>query len=238
MSQPNGGYPDFHGPQEPQNPMGAMPPQTPPSGDGPIIWDPQGPPEQFTNVGAQQLAPGSMSQGPYDPYGQPLPVWNGVGEPPLSRPLYGATMKQAVVRFFKKYARFSGYASRSEYWFATLALTLVSLVVLIPYFIGLSQMTMAMPTDGGRYGELPNIIIPQSSAGLFLISLGVLVLMSMATLVPSLAITWRRLHDAGYSGLFYLLCFVPFGSLVLLVLLCMPSKPYARRPEWDDHTGD
>ena len=36
-------------------------------------------------------------------------------EVPLSQPLYGATMGQAINRFWKKYVVFSGRASRSEY---------------------------------------------------------------------------------------------------------------------------
>jgi hypothetical protein len=34
---------------------------------------------------------------------------------PMSLPLYGATFGQALSRFFRSYARFSGRASRSEY---------------------------------------------------------------------------------------------------------------------------
>lgn len=44
----------------------------------------------------------------------------------LSAPLYGASFPQAVSRFFRKYATFSGRASRSEYWWWVLANTLVA----------------------------------------------------------------------------------------------------------------
>ena len=39
-----------------------------------------------------------------------------LGEPPLWAPFFGADGVQAVRRFFKKYATFTGRASRSEYW--------------------------------------------------------------------------------------------------------------------------
>jgi uncharacterized membrane protein YhaH (DUF805 family) len=39
-----------------------------------------------------------------------------------------------------------------------------------------------------------------------------------ATLLPSLAVTVRRLHDTGHSGWWLLWGFVPFGCLVVLVL--------------------
>ncbi|SKV78147.1 Predicted membrane protein [Mycobacteroides abscessus subsp. massiliense] len=41
----------------------------------------------------------------------------------LTLPLYGATFGQAITRFFRSYARFSGRASRSEYWWVMLAQT-------------------------------------------------------------------------------------------------------------------
>jgi hypothetical protein len=45
--------------------------------------------------------------------------------PALSQPLYGASIVQAITRFFKKYATFSGRASRSEFWWAYLAYVVV-----------------------------------------------------------------------------------------------------------------
>lgn len=42
--------------------------------------------------------------------------------------------------------------------------------------------------------------------------------------VALLAVTVRRLHDTGWSGWWYLLNFVPLGSLVVLVFLVEDSK--------------
>lgn len=44
----------------------------------------------------------------------------------LTLPLYGATFGQAVSRFYGSYARFSGRASRSEFWWVMLALKVVA----------------------------------------------------------------------------------------------------------------
>ena len=41
-----------------------------------------------------------------------------------------------------------------------------------------------------------------------------------AVLVPSIAVSVRRLHDVGKSGWFYLLAFVPLANIYLLVLFC------------------
>ena len=47
---------------------------------------------------------------------------------------------------------------------------------------------------------------------------------SLATLVPGLAITVRRLHDIGKSGWWYLICLIPVvGSIILLVWCCKDS---------------
>lgn len=45
------------------------------------------------------------------------------------------------------------------------------------------------------------------------------------TAIPAISTTVRRLHDAGYSGFFYLITFVPIiGSFALLVLTLAPYK--------------
>lgn len=51
------------------------------------------------------------------------------------------------------------------------------------------------------------------------------VVYSLATLVPTLAIGARRLHDTGRSGWWQLVYIVPFGFLVLLVFWVMDSQP-------------
>ncbi|MBP2387797.1 DUF805 domain-containing protein [Paeniglutamicibacter kerguelensis] len=64
-----------------------------------------------------------------------------------------------------------------------------------------------------------------------------LIVYGLATFIPNLALTVRRLHDGYFSGWLYLLAFVPFvGSLVLLILVLMPSSPagvrYDKMWEW------
>ena len=47
----------------------------------------------------------------------------------------------------------------------------------------------------------------------------------LALFIPSLAVTVRRLHDIGKSGLYYLVCFVPLiGSIILIILCIQPSQ--------------
>lgn len=54
----------------------------------------------------------------------------------------------------------------------------------------------------------------------------VTIIAALALLVPSLAVTWRRLHDTGRSGAWYFIALVPFvGGIVLLVFTVQDSQP-------------
>ena len=49
-------------------------------------------------------------------------------------------------------------------------------------------------------------------------------------IVPTLAVTVRRLHDAGYSGWLVLLSFIPWlGGLILFVFTLLPASPNGAR---------
>ncbi len=53
---------------------------------------------------------------------------------------------------------------------------------------------------------------------------------ALAILIPSLAITWRRLHDTNKSGAFWFLGFIPFvGEIIVIVLLVLDSDPAGAR---------
>ncbi len=135
---------------------------------------------------------------------------------PLNQPLYGASFGQAVSRFFKKYATFSGRASRSEYWWVQLFLWLISIVPGILIAAG-----SADAASNGQY---------VTSNALGVIGLVLAFLIAIATVIPTLALTWRRLHDANLSGWFYLLIFVPgVGGLIIFILSLLPSNPAGAR---------
>ena len=55
-------------------------------------------------------------------------------------------------------------------------------------------------------------------------------LYSLAALIPSLAVSVRRLHDTDHSGWWILINFIPLIDwIVYLVFLCSDSKPGANR---------
>ncbi|MCZ4125923.1 DUF805 domain-containing protein [Streptomyces sp. H39-S7] len=66
-------------------------------------------------------------------------------------------------------------------------------------------------------------------------------LFSLATLLPTLAVTARRLHDTNRSGWFILLSLIPcVGGIILIVFLATDSAPganqYGANPK-DGHAG-
>ena len=53
---------------------------------------------------------------------------------------------------------------------------------------------------------------------------------SLATIIPSLAVAIRRLHDVGQSGWFALISLVPLvGGIILLVFLAKESQPQTNK---------
>lgn len=189
----------------------------------------------YANSGYTQQQSAPNSQFSFGNYYEPNLYGNG-DDAPLNQPLYGATFMQATKRFFKKYAKFSGYASRSEYWFSYLFLTLVSIIPTIFIFVGMMMMGYTSAQYASSYSSGSSMSSGSAGGAIILILAGIVMfLFWAATIVPSLAITWRRLHDAGFSGLFFFLSLIPYvGGLILLVFTVLPTKPEARRLEWED----
>jgi uncharacterized membrane protein YhaH (DUF805 family) len=55
------------------------------------------------------------------------------------------------------------------------------------------------------------------------------VLYLLAIIVPTIAVTIRRLHDSDKSGWWILIGLIPFGGLVVLVFMCLDSTRGANR---------
>ncbi len=43
---------------------------------------------------------------------------------------------------------------------------------------------------------------------------------SLAILVPSLAVSWRRMHDIGKSGAYYLIALIPIVGAIIVIIWC------------------
>jgi uncharacterized membrane protein YhaH (DUF805 family) len=139
-------------------------------------------------------------------------------ETPLWAPLYGASFGQAIQRFFKKYADFTGRASRSEYWWWMLASVIVAVVLEI--------LSLAL----GGAGATVNDDGTSTPGPLFWLPIVLIAIWYLGTIVPHLALIWRRLHDANLAGPFFFLGLIPVvGGIIVLVLTLLPSKPEGAR---------
>lgn len=102
----------------------------------------------------------------------------------------------AIKSYFKNYATFKGRARRSEFWFTVLFTFLVSAALSI-IFPGPTEMVWDMEVEQTSAAEN---------------------LWSLATLVPSLAVTWRRLHDVGRSGKYFFFILIPIAGIIMLLI--------------------
>lgn len=136
---------------------------------------------------------------------------------PLWAPHYSANFRQAVTRFWKKYARFDGRASHREYWWTFLFLGLGYLVSLTLLYGGLGIWEATTGSEGA-----PPIIFP--------IGIVLTVAWFLATVLPWLALEARRLHDANLSGYLLFIHLASWlGAIVLFILNQLSSNPLGRR---------
>ncbi|MFQ9579981.1 MAG: DUF805 domain-containing protein [Streptococcus salivarius] len=119
-------------------------------------------------------------------------------------------MIEAYKKFWKGYVDFEGRSTRSDYWFAYLAnmLTVITFYVLLAIFGGIASAT--------------------ESSFLAVISFIILFIFfafGIAAILPGIAVTVRRLRDAGYNWPYIFIPLIPFvGIFILIFLLCQPTK--------------
>ena len=105
----------------------------------------------------------------------------------------------------KKYAVFSGRAQRAEYWYFVLFYLLISIALAV-----IDGITGSFDAEAGM-GLLGGIFV-------------------LAMLIPSLAVSVRRLHDTDRSGWWLLITLVPIvGAIVLLIFTVQDSTPGQNR---------
>lgn len=104
------------------------------------------------------------------------------------------TFAESISSCMSKYAVWKGRAARSEFWWFQLALLLLGFAI---------ALAMALR---GFDQEMLN---------------GAMSVAYLATFLPNLAVTVRRLHDGDKSGWWYWIALVPIiGAIILLVFFC------------------
>ena len=108
-----------------------------------------------------------------------------------------------MFKAYKRYFDFQGRSNRSEYWLFVLFWALLS----IPYY----YVMLSDPTGYMANPVSMTIVVIYGLAGL-------------ASFIPSLAVSVRRLHDTDKSGWLLLLWLIPLlGALILLVFFILPG---------------
>lgn len=152
-------------------------------------------------------------------------------------------MFSAYKKFWTRYADFSGRSSRSDYWWVVLCNFLITLPFSLIAFFGFLIPLFSEIYYAGLYDYEPDLSGAMAGAGLAVFIMFLLTIYWLATIVPHLAITVRRLRDAGFHWSFIFLgvgptiaSFIPVLNILaalvslpcgiaLIVLLCQASKP-------------
>ena len=105
------------------------------------------------------------------------------------------------LQVLRNYAVFDGRARRKEYWYFTLFNIIISFVLgFVDGILGSYNPEVGLGLFGGIY--------------------------SLAILIPSIAVSVRRLHDTERSGWWLLIILIPLiGAIVLLVFMVQDSQP-------------
>ncbi len=104
------------------------------------------------------------------------------------------------IQCWRKYAVFQGRAPRREYWWYVLFTVLAQLVcAMLDTYLGTRHPTARFGLVGAIYALL--------------------------ALLPTVAVTVRRLHDTGRSAWYLLIGLIPLlGAVVLLVFMAQRSE--------------
>lgn len=114
------------------------------------------------------------------------------------------TFGQSVGTVFSNYVKFSGRASRSQYWWWFLFTFIIGLIFIIIGGPNAQQWSMGLTAF---YGIVELVLI-----------------------LPTLGVTVRRLHDIGKGGGWIFIALVPLiGWIWYLVLMVTPGQPGPNR---------
>lgn len=129
---------------------------------------------------------------------------------------------------YRRYFDFSGRSRRMEYWmFALFNVIVGGIFFLLMSLGGGADIFLAPAPDVSTIGGGP----------LFWIGMVGMCIWALATIIPSIAVVVRRLHDRNLTGWIYLgvivAQFIPvvglLASIALLVLMVLPGTPGANK---------
>lgn len=118
----------------------------------------------------------------------------------------------SIERCLREFVRFEGRSGRADFLWMLLAVNGISAVLLWGWLPSLYQGSV----------DSENMIFP-------IAQLVLCTVLQLVLTLPCLAVQIRRLHDTDKSGVLLLIALIPFGQLILLVLLLLPGTPGPNR---------
>lgn len=115
----------------------------------------------------------------------------------------------------KNYANFSGRTNRREFWLFFLNICFINLICMFILYVCEKYINQATPVN--------------SPLSILNYSIGIaLLIFNLYVLIPSLAISVRRLHDSNLSGWFLLFYIFPvIGTFLIIAFSLLPPTPRA-----------
>lgn len=149
---------------------------------------------------------------------------------------------------FKRYAEFTGRSRRKEFWMFQLLNFILAAILGGPFIASAITASAAAGTGPGADEAMAEAML-SGAGGLSMIGIVLYGLYALAALIPSIAVTVRRLHDRDMSGWWYLglavagaIPVIGFAaSIALFVLMVLPGTdgdnrfgPDPKNPYGDD----
>ena len=128
---------------------------------------------------------------------------------------------------YKRYFDFSGRSRRMEYWMFTLFCVIVAFVMIALMLAGGLSFASFVTPEAAQMSIGPMVFLGGGLLGLFW----------LGTIIPSIAVVVRRLHDRDMSGWWYLgivvASMIPLigviASIAFIVLMLLPGTPGPNR---------
>ena len=115
----------------------------------------------------------------------------------------------------RRYAEFSGRSRRKEYWMYTLLSVIITGIGYALMLSGGYASVMAAASADPLAPADPAALTGASFGATFWIGACIVVVWGLGTLIPSIAVSIRRLHDRNMTGWYFL------GFIVAVVVLSM-----------------
>ena len=117
-------------------------------------------------------------------------------------------MFRAYKKYWMGYVDFTGRSTRSDYWLAVLANTIVTIIL-----FSIVIVVIVFDSPNSHYHVI------------FKLLYGFAMLYCFANYIPSIALQVRRLRDAGYHWALIFLSLIPYlGGFIIFILTLQPTK--------------